>query len=425
MFLKTIFDKLAPLFNKGGKLEKFEPLFEGTTSFFLTSGEVTNSKVHVRDNVDLKRLMIIVWLAVIPAALWGMFNLGHNTLAFMDKNHLVTTFALFSDDWRFAVLQMLGFSLQPDFINELAVGMAYFLPLYAIVFAVGGFWEVLFCIVKGHPINEGFFVTSILFALIVPPSIPLWEAALGISFGVVIGKEIFGGTGMNFMNPALVGRAFLFFAYPAECSGDKVWIATNAAYDGSTGATPLAQWAAGEIDAAHFAQNVSNVNIDWLHAFFGFMPGAIGEVSTFMILIGLVILLFTKIASWRIVFSIFLGMTVVSTLFNMIATEGSNPMLFMPFYWHFVLGGFAFGMVFMATDPVTSPYTKKGKYIYGFLIGAMVVLIRVVNPAFPEGMMLAILFGNMCAPLIDYMVKSRNIKKRLARAAKVASVKGE
>ena len=215
---------MAPLFEKGGKLEKLAPLYEGTTSFFYTSGEVTNSKVHVRDHVDLKRLMIIVWLAVIPAALWGMYNLGHNTLGFMDKNHLITTFALFSEDWRFAILQMMGFSLQPDIINELAVGMAYFIPLYAVVFAVGGFWEVLFCIVKGHPINEGFFVTSILFALIVPPSIPLWEAALGISFGVVLGKEIFGGTGMNFMNPALVGRAFLFFAYPAECSGNKVHI---------------------------------------------------------------------------------------------------------------------------------------------------------------------------------------------------------
>lgn len=426
MILKTILDKLAPLFAKGGKLEKLEPLYEGTASFFYTSGEVTKSKVHVRDNVDLKRIMIIVWLAVIPAALWGMFNLGHNTLSFMAAHNLVTDFSLFSDDWRYALLQILGFSLQPNLINELAVGMSYFIPLYAVVFAVGGFWEVLFCIVKGHPINEGFFVTSILFALILPPSIPLWEAALGISFGVVLGKEIFGGTGMNFMNPALVGRAFLFFAYPAECSGDKVWVATST-FDGSTGATMLAKWASGEVSTNTFGVNVAGETIDWVHAFFGFMSGAIGEVSTFMILIGLAILLFTRIASWRIVLSVFLGMVIISTLFNAIATEGSNPMMFMPFYWHFVLGGFAFGMVFMATDPVTSAYTNKGKYIYGFLIGAMVVLIRVVNPAFPEGMMLAILFGNMCAPLIDYIVKARNIKKRLARNAKVAALaeKGE
>lgn len=429
----SIINKLEPLFAKGGKLEKFYPLFEGTSTFFYTPGVVThNTTTHVRDFIDFKRMMIMVFFAVFPCMFWGWYNVGNQTINAIASSadfirYTSTSFSLFSADWHYALVQLLGGSLAQDagIYSKMLIGAIFFLPIYAVSFGVGAFWEVLFCIVRKHEVNEGLFVTSLFFALIVPPTIPLWQVALGITFGVIIGKEVFGGTGRNFMNPALVGRAFLFFAYPAECSGDKVWIATNAAYDGSTGATPLAQWAAGEIDATHFAQNVSNVNIDWLHAFFGFMPGAIGEVSTFMILIGLVILLFTKIASWRIVFSIFLGMTVVSTLFNMIATEGSNPMLFMPFYWHFVLGGFAFGMVFMATDPVTSPYTKKGKYIYGFLIGAMVVLIRVVNPAFPEGMMLAILFGNMCAPLIDYMVKSRNIKKRLARAAKVASVKGE
>lgn len=407
MFLKTLLDKFAPLFEKGGKLEKLAPLYEGTTSFFYTSGEVTKSKVHVRDNVDLKRMMIIVWLAAIPAAIWGMFNVGCQTSAQLGAA-ASQVYDLFSYDWRFAVLQMLGFNLaDAGIFTKFAIGAMYFLPIYAVVFAVGGFWEVLFCIVKGHPINEGFFVTSILFALIVPPSIPLWEAALGISFGVLIGKEIFGGTGMNFMNPALVGRAFLFFAYPAEISGDKVWVAMNSAFDGSTGATPLSKWAAGEM-------TVDGSQLSWIDAFLGFMPGSIGEVSTLMILVGLAILLVTKIASWRIVLSICIGMAVISTLFNIIGSQ-TNHMFSMPFYWHFVLGGFAFGTVFMATDPVSSAYTNTGKYIYGFLIGAMVVLIRVVNPAFPEGMMLAILFGNMCAPLIDYAIKSRNIKRRLAR----------
>ena len=252
--------------------------------------------------------------------------------------------------------------------------------------------------------NEGFFVTSVLFALILPPSIPLWQVALGISFGVVIGKEVFGGTGKNFLNPALTGRAFLFFAYPAQISGDAVW----AAVDGFSGATALSVAGAGGIQA------VIDGGLSWMDAFIGTMQGSIGETSTLAIFIGGAVLLMTKIASWRIVAGVMIGMIALSTLFNFLGSE-TNPMFSMPWYWHMVTGGFAFGMIFMATDPVSASMTNTGKWVFGILIGVMVVLIRVVNPAFPEGMMLAILFANLCAPLIDHFVVKANIKRRLAR----------
>jgi Na+-transporting NADH:ubiquinone oxidoreductase subunit B len=268
---------------------------------------------------------------------------------------------------------------------------------------VGGFWEVLFAMKRGHEVNEGFFVTSILFALICPPDLPLWQAALGISFGVVIGKEVFGGTGKNFLNPALTGRAFLYFAYPAQLSGDAVWVAV----DGYTSATPLALNAMGGIDAI-------TQQWTWFDAFIGNIPGSIGETSTLMVLIGGAVLLLTRIASWRIVAGVFLGMFLLSGLFNMIGSD-SNPAFATPWYWHLVMGGFAFGMVFMATDPVSSAMTNGGKWGFGILVGVMTVLIRVVNPAFPEGIMLAILFANLFAPLMDHFVVQANIKRRLAR----------
>lgn len=263
--------------------------------------------------------------------------------------------------------------------------------------------EVLFAIVRGHEINEGFFVTSILFALTCPPDLPLWMVALGISFGVVIGKEVFGGTGKNFLNPALTGRAFVFFAYPAEMSGDAVWTAV----DGFTGATALSV-------AASDGMAALQSQMSWLDAFFGRIQGSVGEVSTLAIFIGGAILLITRIASWRIMLGVMLGMIALSTLFNLVGSD-SNPMFAMPWYWHLVIGGFAFGMVFMATDPVSASMTDTGKLWFGALIGVMVVLIRVVNPAFPEGMMLAILFANLFAPLIDHFVVQANIKRRLAR----------
>ena len=270
--------------------------------------------------------------------------------------------------------------------------------------SVGGFWEVLFAMKRGHEVNEGFFVTSILFALILPPTIPLWQVALGISFGVVIGKEVFGGTGKNFLNPALTGRAFLFFAYPAQMSGDAIWTAV----DGFSGATPLGLAAMGGVDA------ILAANLTWFDAFIGTIQGSVGEVSTFAILIGGAVLLIAKVAAWRIVAGVFAGMLGMSVLLNMIGSD-TNPMFSLPFYWHMVLGGFAFGMFFMATDPVSASMTNKGKWYFGALVGVMVVLIRVVNPAFPEGMMLAILFANLFAPLIDNFVVQANIKRRLAR----------
>lgn len=273
---------------------------------------------------------------------------------------------------------------------------------------VGGFWEVLFSLLRGHEINEGFFVSSILFALIVPPTIPLWQAALGITFGIVVAKEIFGGTGRNFLNPALAGRAFLFFAYPAQISDDLVWTAT----DGYSGATPLSQWARGGDHA--LINNLTHQPVTWMDAFLGNIPGSIGEVSTLMILIGGALIIFCRIASWRIVAGVMIGMMVMSYLFNVIGST-TNPLFAMPWYWYLVLGGFAFGMMFMATHAVSASFTNKGKWAYGILIGVMCVLIRVINPAYPEGMMLAILFANLFAPLFDYLVVQANIKRRKAR----------
>ena len=288
-------------------------------------------------------------------------------------------------------------------------GAIYFLPIYATVFAVGGFWEVLFATVRKHEINEGFFVTSILFALIVPPTLPLWQAALGITFGVVVAKEVFGGTGKNFMNPALAGRAFLFFAYPANITGDTVWTAV----DGYSGATALAQWAAHGSEGLKNA--VTNQPITWMDAFIGNLPGSIGEVSTLALLIGGAFIVFARIASWRIIAGVMIGMIAMSSLFNFIGSD-TNPMFSMPWYWHLVVGGFAIGMLFMATDPVSASFTNVGKWWYGALIGVMCVLIRVVNPAYPEGMMLAILFANLFAPIFDYFVAQANIKRRKARS---------
>lgn len=403
MLLKLI-EKFAPLFAKGGKLEKLYPLYEGTSTLFYTPGVVThNTTTHVRDNIDLKRIMIMVFFAVFPCMFWGWYNIGTqtvNAIATMDSglNIVQSTYSFFSANWHYAIVQLLGGTLGQDagIYSRMLIGAVYFIPIYAIVFAVGAFWEVLFCIIRKHEVNEGFFVTSILFALIVPPTIPLWQAALGISFGVVIGKEVFGGTGRNFMNPALVGRAFLFFAYPAQISGDKVWIPV----DGFSGATPL----------SHFAQD-GQYGVSWLDAFLGNIPGCIGEGSTLCILIGGLALLFMGIASWRVVVSGIIGLVVMAFTFNAF-TSTTNLMFGMTPVWHLVLGGFAFGIFFMATDPVSSAFTNTGKYLYGFLIGAMVVLIRVVNPAYPEGVMLAILFANCWAPLFDYIVAQRNISIR-------------
>ncbi|NVK22537.1 MAG: NADH:ubiquinone reductase (Na(+)-transporting) subunit B [Kangiellaceae bacterium] len=399
MGLKKLIEKYEPHFEKGGKWEKWYALYEAAATIFYTPGHVTHNNSHVRDNIDLKRIMIMVWFATFPAMFWGMWNVG-----FQAQMALGSGLSL-PDAWQVDFFQFFGGAITPEtgIFGLMFYGACWFLPIYATAFIVGGFWEVLFASIRGHEINEGFFVTSILFALILPPQIPLWQVALGISFGVVVAKEIFGGTGKNFMNPALAGRAFLFFAYPGDISGTSVW----AAADGFSGATPLAAAAAGQITEY-------TINNNWWDAFMGRIPGSIGEVSTLMILIGGLFIIAARIASWRIVLGVMIGMVATSLLLNTIGSD-TNPMFAMTWQWHLVTGGFAFGMFFMATDPVSAALTNKGKWIFGALIGFMAVVIRVINPAFPEGMMLAILFANLFAPLIDHFVVQANIKRRARR----------
>ena len=401
MGLRSFLDKIEHNFEKGGKHEKWYALYEAIDTFFYRPGSVTKTTAHVRDGLDLKRMMITVWLCTFPVIFYGMYNIGFQANSIYAGN---PDLLAAQDNWRLALIAMFAGFDPASLWDNLIHGAAYFLPVYAVTFLVGGFWEVVFASIRKHEVNEGFFVTSILFALIVPPSIPLWQVALGISFGVVIGKEVFGGTGKNFLNPALTGRAFLFFAYPAQMSGDAVW----AAVDGFAGATALSMAASGGVE-----QIVAS-GLTWLDAFYGNMQGSMGEVSTLAIFIDGAVLLLTKIANWRIVAGVMLGMVATSLLFNMIGSD-TNPMFAMPWYWHMVVGGFAFGMIFMATDPVSASMTNTGKWFFGALIGLMVILIRVVNPAFPEGMMLAILFANLFAPLIDHFVVQANIKRRLAR----------
>ncbi|MFT4836847.1 MAG: Na+-transporting NADH:ubiquinone oxidoreductase subunit B [Psychromonas sp.] len=400
MNLKHIIEQMEPHFESGGRHAKWYALYEAVATFFYTPGHVTKGITHVRDSIDLKRIMIFVWLATLPVMFFGMYNTGVQA-----NEAIVAGFSAF-DDWRVAILNLLGVTMGSGagFFDNLLYGAMYFVPIYAVTFVVGGFWEVLFASVRKHEVNEGFFVSSVLFALILPATIPLWQVALGITFGIVVAKEIFGGTGRNFMNPALAGRAFLYFAYPTSLSGDAVWTAV----DGFSGATPLGMAAQGGLES------VIESGFTWMDAFMGNMQGSIGEVSTLAILIGGAFIVTTRIASWRIITGVMIGMVAVSTLFNFIGSD-TNSMFSMPWYWHLVLGGFAFGMIFMATDPVSAAFTNKGKWLYGILIGVMTVLIRVVNPAFPEGIMLAILFANLFAPLFDYFVVQGNIKRRLAR----------
>ncbi|MCF6436082.1 NADH:ubiquinone reductase (Na(+)-transporting) subunit B [Pseudoalteromonas sp. MMG022] len=398
MALKKFLEDIEPHFEPGGKHEKWYALYEAVATIFYTPGYVNKGATHVRDNIDLKRIMILVWMATFPAMFFGMFNIGHQAaIALGNGFELANT-------WQVAIFQALGGELtaQSGWGAKIFYGACFYLPIYATVFAVGGFWEVLFASIRKHEVNEGFFVTSVLFSLILPATIPLWQAALGITFGVVVAKEVFGGTGRNFLNPALAGRAFLFFAYPANISGDTVWTAV----DSFSGATYLGQAAQGALDF--------NNMVLWWDAFYGFIQGSMGETSTLALMIGGFFLMYVRIASWRIVLGVFLGMVAMASLFNALGSD-TNAAFAMPWYWHLVLGGFAFGMFFMATDPVSASFTDKGKFAYGALIGVMVVLIRVVNPAYPEGMMLAILFANLFAPLFDHFVVQSNVKRRLAR----------
>lgn len=398
MPLRKFLDSIEPHFMSGGKLENWYALYEAADTIFYRPSSVTKGASHVRDGIDLKRVMITVWLAAFPAMFYGMYNVGYQANEILAAGNMAA-----ADDWRIALAGVFG-GFDPNNIWDCFIhGAMYFIPIYLTTFIVGGFWEVLFAMKRGHEINEGFFVTSILFALTCPPSLPLWMVAMGISFGVVVGKEVFGGTGKNFLNPALTGRAFLYFAYPAFMSGDAVWTAV----DGYSGATALSVAA---------SQGVAGLEqqIGWMNAFVGNMHGSVGETSVIAIGIGMIILLATGIASWRIMLGTFVGMFALSSLFNAIGSD-SNLMFAMPWHWHLVVGGFMFGLVFMTTDPVSAAMTNTGRFWYGVLIGVMTVLIRVVNPAFPEGIMLAILFANLFAPLIDHFVVQANIKRRLAR----------
>lgn len=378
--LRKFFDRIKPLFEKGGKYEKFRSTFGAFETFLFTPDHTPESGVHIHDTIDLKRTMIVVVLALLPALLFGSWNIGYQ--------------------------HGLAFGMERSLLGNFWFGFLKVLPIIVVSYVVGLGIEFIVAQIRGHEVNEGFLVTGLLIPLILPVNIPLWMVALATAFAVIFGKEIFGGTGFNIINVALLARAFLFFAYPAQMTGDKVWIyqlTKNAPVDGFSGATPLSE----------IAQGAGDKLASFHDMFMGFIPGSIGETSTLAILIGAAILIFTGIGSWKIMLSTVLGALATGGIFNLFAV---NPYMEMAPYFHLVMGGFAFGAVFMATDPVTAAHTEKGKWIYGFLIGAFAVLIRVLNPAYPEGMMLAILLMNVCSPLIDYFVVESHIKKRLKRA---------
>ncbi len=411
--LRNLLDKVEPTFKEGGKLEKLYPVYEAIDTFLYTPGEVTKTTSHVRDHLDLKRMMTTVIIALTPCIFMAFYNTGLQAHGAIQAGNGVAF-----DDWRNAVMTSLGFTLgEAGFFSNLLYGALFFLPAYIVTMAVGGALEAVFSIVRRHEINEGFLVTGMLFPLTLPPTIPLWQVAVGISFGVVVGKEIFGGTGKNFLNPALTARAFLYFAYPAQISGDAVWTAT----DGYSGATPLGAIATAPVETAMEGMGAvmgldGATGVTWMESFLGTVQGSMGETSTLACLIGALILILMGIGSWRIMAGVGIGTYAFALLLNTIGSD-SNPVFALPAHWHLVIGGVAFGAVFMATDPVSAAFTNTGKWVYGVLIGAMTVLIRVINPAFPEGIMLAILFGNVMAPLIDYFVLQANIKRRMTRAA--------
>ena len=398
MGLRNFFDRIEPHFVKGGRYQKYFAIYEMVESFIYTPKTVTTAAPHARSYIDMKRIMTYVVIATIPCILFGLYNTGLQTnLAIAEHG---------ASGWRAWIIDTLGIGFNPrNPLANMAHGLLYFLPIYIVTFVAGGVCEVIFAAIRNHEVNEGFFVTSILYSLILPASTPLWMVALGIIFGVVIGKEVFGGTGKNFLNPALTGRAFLYFAYPAALSGDAVWTAV----DGFSGATPLGLAATGGLEA------LATNGITWMDAFLGTIQGSVGSTSALLCLAGGLFLMITGVANWRIPAGVAVGMAATAWLFNLIG--GENPMMAISPAWHFVLGGMAFGMFFMATDPVSASHTNTGRWVFGALIGAMTVLIRVVNPAFPEGIMLAILFANIFAPLIDYGVMQANIRRRGKRAA--------
>lgn len=421
-FLRDQLDAVEPLFKKGGKLEKLYPLYEAKDTFLFTPGEVTKGTSHVRDAIDMKRMMSTVILALGPCILMALWNTGYQANLAIENGAVplqdsITGLGFVTRD---QIMQAIGLDyVSSNPISCFVHGLLWFLPIYAVTMAVGGTCELIFAIIRGHEINEGFLVSGMLFPLTLPPTIPLWQVALGIAFGVVIGKEIFGGTGKNFLNPALTARAFLYFAHASFMSGDKVWTAAGVAagegVDGYTNATVLTGMAAAEPGTV--ASESSTMGLSFLDCFLGIIPGSMGETSVLACLIGAAILIASGIGSWRIMAGCLVGGVAMSCLLFAFREYSDNPMWYMNPLWHLVVGGFAFGVVFMATDPVSAAMTETGKWWYGGLIGVMTILIRVINPAFAEGIMLAILFGNVMAPLIDYAVVQANVKRRAARYA--------
>ncbi|MCA9064966.1 MAG: NADH:ubiquinone reductase (Na(+)-transporting) subunit B [Planctomycetaceae bacterium] len=421
-FIRNALDRLEPLFHKGGRFEKLYPLFEAGDTFLFTPPDRTKSASHVRDGLDLKRMMITVVVALIPCIYMACWNTGYQAnlaIAQAIEGGQTAQEIIASGGWRLSLLESLGhdFAAGPSLAFNLLHGLLYFVPIFLVTNIAGGFWEVLFGVVRKHDVNEGFLVTGMLFPLTLPATIPLWQVALGISFGVVLGKEVFGGTGKNFLNPALTARAFLYFAYPAQVIGDRVWVAL----DGHSGPTLLTSMGsvkavAGRVADDSFSTVSSDLNLTWMDAFMGWIPGSMGETSALACLIGAAILILSGVGSWRIMGGVVAGAYGLASLLNAIGSD-TNAVFQIPANWHLVTGGLAFGLVFMATDPVSAAMTETGKWFYGILIGCMTILIRVVNPAFPEGIMLAILFGNVFAPIIDYFVVQQNIKRRMARNA--------
>ena len=388
--LRNLMDKMAPVFEEGGALEKLYPLWEAVDVGIYNTNKKTGQAPHIRDSVDIKRVMILVVFALLPLYMFGAINIGVQS----------------------SIAQNITRTWNENFL----VGFNLIIPIFLVTFITGGFWEVLFASVRKHDVNEGFFVTGFLIPLIVPASIPLWQVAIATSFGVVIGKEIFGGTGYNIFNPALTARAFIFFAYPGAISGDKVWVSGVDGYSGATGLSIPAAVEGGNAKA--LLDGVTQFDYSWWNMFVGWIPGSIGETSKILILLAGLFLILTKIASWRIMAGGLLGLFATAWLTNSLSSYSTNTMLSLPPEYHLVMGGFLFGLVFMATDPVSAAQTNKGRWIYGFCIGAMTIIIRSINPAYPEGTMLAILFMNAFSPLIDYFVVKGNIKKRMVRYAK-------
>ena len=388
-FLRKILDANAHRFENNGVLEKLYPLYEAADTILFSTDEVTKSGPHIRDSIDIKRVMILVVIALIPLYIFGAMNVG--------------------------VQNGIAMGVERTNWEQFWYGFDKIIPIIIIAFITGAFWEILFAVVRKHPISEGFLVTCALIPLVMPASIPLWQVSIATSFGIVIGKEIFGGVGMNIFNPALVARAFLFFTYPGRISGDKVWVIGP---DGYSGATALAVPAA-EVNqhAVSLLNGVTQFDYSWWNMLVGWIPGSIGETSKLLIIMGAIFLAITKIANWRVMAGSLIGLGVTAYLSNLMAPFSSNTMLSLPAHYHLVMGGFLFGMAFMATEPVTGCHTNQGRWVYGILFGILTVIVRAINPAYPEGTMLAILLLNAFAPLIDWFVIQSNIKRRVARHA--------